>query len=188
MIIYLEGPDGSGKTTLANKIAKLCEEQEVQIVPNGETLISTHPNRPDRITKENLFASLDDMAKSNTVYILDRGPISDSIYRMFDNYEPVCKLEDIAKSFAQYLVNKQAIIIYTRSDKAEEAMLARGDDNPVALRRHKELTKAYDLIMGVLNMTLRNTIMRFDFSKPSDTEDILQYIETQIKLHKTKED
>ena len=28
MIIYLEGPDGSGKTTLADAIAKFCDSKD----------------------------------------------------------------------------------------------------------------------------------------------------------------
>lgn len=166
MIIYLEGPDGSGKSTLADKIVGLCKELNIECIRNAEATISTHPARPNRVTKKQLFEQLEFMANEPRLFILDRGPISDSIYRMFDNYDPVCKLEDYAKLFRKFIDSQQMLIIYTRTNNAEKAMLERGDDNPVSLKRHKELTKAYDMIMGCLNYSLNNVIWRYDYTLP----------------------
>lgn len=180
MIIYLEGPDGSGKTTLADKIKEICEELKIDYVRNAEQTISTHPNRPNRVTKEQLFEQLDFMAEENRVFILDRGPISDSIYRMFDDFDPVCKLEEYGKAFERYIKNDQMLIIYTRTPNAEQAMLERGDDNPVALRRHKELTKAYDVIMSALNMLLKGQVLRYNYAISNADEVTLGIVRNYI--------
>ena len=180
MIIYLEGPDGSGKTTLADKIKEICEELKIDYVRNAEQTISTHPNRPNRVTKEQLFEQLDFMAEENRVFILDRGPISDSIYRMFDDFDPVCKLEEYGKAFERYIKNNQMLIIYTRTPNAEQAMLERGDDNPVALRRHKELTKAYDVIMSALNMLLKGQVLRYNYAISNADEVTLGIVKNYI--------
>ena len=85
MIIYLEGPDGSGKSTLADKIAELCKQLNKKYDRNGEPKVSTHPTRPNRVNANEVFNILRSMAESDEIVILDRGPISDNLYRMFDN-------------------------------------------------------------------------------------------------------
>lgn len=89
-------------------------------------------------------------------------------------------MPDYIKLFKEFVDKNQMLIIYTRTMKAEEAMKARGDDNPVALNRHKELTKAYDLIMGLINMNLKNHCWRFDYTLPNATEEILKIVENFI--------
>lgn len=180
MIIYLEGPDGSGKTTLANAIAKFCDSKDFVYERDAEKRISTHPTRPDRVDKATLFDRLEEMLADGVVHILDRGPISDSIYRMFDDYKPVAKLEDYLKLFKQYRNN--IIIVYTRTEHAEEAMLARGDDNPVAIRHHKELTKAYDLLMGIIKYNLPTRCRKFDYTVENATKDVLTDLECMVEV------
>lgn len=180
MIIYLEGPDGSGKSTLADNIAELCETLHVPYNRFAEQEVSTNPTKPNRIDKATLFSRLQEMSTSQKVHILDRGPISDNIYRMFDNYEALGKLEDYLKLFKSF--NKNILIIYCRTNRAEEAMLARGDDNPVAIRKHKELTKAYDLIMGAILYTLPTNIIKYDFSVEEAIPNALKVVEQFINV------
>ena len=180
MIIYLEGPDGSGKSTLADRIAELCEEQHIPCDRFSEQQISTNPTKPYRVDKETLFSRLEAMSASEIIHILDRGPISDNIYRMFDNYEALGKLEDYVKLFKSF--NKNILIIYCRTNKAEEAMLTRGDDNPIAINKHKELTKAYDLVMGLIKYNLPNNIIKYDFTLPNEIEHILNIIKEKFNI------
>lgn len=184
MIIYLDGPDGSGKSTLANEIARICKEEGYSFDRFAERNIATNPRGNYRIDAEHLFDELKYMAKDNTIHILDRGPISDNLYRMFDNYEPVAKLEDYLKLFKEFNKNKQMILIYTRTDAAEKAMLERGDDNPIAINRHKELSKAYDLIMGVINFNLNGKMILFDYTLPNATDKLLNKVKETLKENK----
>lgn len=160
MIIYLEGPDGSGKSTLATQLSDYYENIGYNVERNGEHLIPTRPTDKNRITLKELEANMLLMANSDTIYFLDRGPISDAIYRMFDNYDPIGKLQDFIDIFKQ--INKDILLIYCRTDDAEKNMLKRGDDNPVAINKHKEITKAYDLIMGIVYSKGINMI-RYDY-------------------------
>lgn len=186
MIIYLEGPDGSGKSTLADNIAELCETLKVPYNRFAEQEISTNPTKPNRIDKVTLFSRLEAMSTSQKIHILDRGPISDNIYRMFDNYEALGKLEDYLKLFKSF--REKILIIYCRTAKAEEAMLARGDDNPVAIRKHKELTKAYDLIMSAILYTLPANVVKFDFTIENETTNTLKLVEHFINMQEWKND
>ena len=156
MIIYLEGPDGSGKTTLANHLYKALEEKRAAlnissqtiIDPVAETRVSTHPAKRDRVTEKELYHRLKMMATDGDIHIMDRGPISDIVYRIFDNFKSVTTINKLIDFIKKY--NKRIFIVYCRTKNAEEAMNARGDDNPVALERHKELSKVYDFAMSVV--------------------------------------
>lgn len=172
MIIYIEGVDGSGKTTLADKIAKMCKKEKFVYERYAERNISTKPDAVNRITFEELVEKFEFMANDKVLHILDRGPISDCIYRMFDDYEPVGKLQDYISLFDR--CKNKLMIVYARTKKAEEMMRKRGDDNPVAISHHKELSKAYDLVMGIVNTYLNNKIIPYDFSKRNATSYIVE--------------
>lgn len=171
MIVYIEGVDGSGKSTLADKIAKMCEKEKFIYNRYAERDIPTKPLALNRMKFEELVVKFNQMANDSVLHIMDRGPISDCIYRMFDNYEPVGKLEDYIAMFDGCKNN--LMIVYARTKKAEEMMRKRGDDNPIAMSRHKELSKAYDLIMGIVNTYLNKKIIPFDFSKRNATNFII---------------
>lgn len=161
MVVYLEGADGSGKSTLAKAIEQYYTEKGYKCVLDAESLINTHPKRPNRITGTELFIKLEQMCRSDLIYILDRGPISDLVYRVFDNYESVTNLESLI-NFLEPAINLGFLkLIYCKSSKAEEAMRERGDDNPTALNKYKELSKVYDLVMSAI--TVRSYIINYDF-------------------------
>ena len=140
MIIYLEGPDGSGKSTLANEIAKYLKDEGYEVDRFAERNVSTHPTRPYRLDKMHLLDELKYMERDNTVHILDRGPLSDVVYRVFDNYEPVATMTDYLNFFASHA----AIIIYCRTGNAEKAMNDRGDDKILVNKEKNEITFLYD--------------------------------------------
>lgn len=175
MIVYLEGPDGSGKSTLAKQI----ESEFENVVPNGESLISTHPTRPNRVNEYELYNRMSDMINSQKLYILDRGPISDCIYRIFDKYKPITTLS----SLLYFVINNldKMLIVYCKNEDAEENMLKRGDDNPVAISRHKELSKLYDLVMNIFSNT--SQFIEYNFSK----DNITKILDTITKMSKNLE-
>lgn len=166
MIIYLEGPDGSGKSTAATNIAKRLVGLGYQVDRFAERNISTHPTRPYRIDDFHLFDELEYMEKDDTIHILDRGPLSDIVYRVFDDYKPVANFTQYLSFFSHH----EAIIIYCKTDNAEQAMNERGDDNPVALQRHKELTKVYDIVMAAIATVSVTPGLVYDYTRNTTKE------------------
>ena len=175
MIIYLEGPDGSGKTTLVQNIwDQLVRKYYVTI--GAEEDIPTHPKRQNRISEGELFKKLKKMAKSNIVYVLDRGPLSDIIYRIFDEYKTVTTLSKMLDFLVRY--NNKILMVYCHTPDAEKYMLERGDDNPVALAKHKDITRAYNLVMSLIKDKCKYNFAEYDFTKRNSvktTMDLIDY-------------
>lgn len=145
MIIYLEGPDGSGKTSLANEIRDIARAMDYTVY-FSESSVSTRPTDKGRVDKDFLKRRMEFMFDSEALHILDRGPISDCIYRMFDEYEPVMEFPEFYKLLKCY--HNKLMLIYCNNKKAEEYMRKRGDDNPVALAKHHKICQAYDMVFS----------------------------------------
>lgn len=150
MIIYFEGADASGKSTLIKAIADRLKElqrvNKLDVHINAENIVPTRPGRPDRISPTELIKRWVAMATDiNTVYLMDRGPISDVIYRTFDQYHPVVNLMQF---YAIYIAYYRLItVIHCDSSGSEEALKARGDDNPIALKHHQQIRYLFKQIM-----------------------------------------
>lgn len=178
MIIYFEGPDGSGKSTLLTAIDNDLINKGYDVDPQANRFIPTHPKAEKRVSERELFRQLKRMAKDNsTVYLIDRGPISDIIYRVFDDYKPVTTPRRVVDFITSHMFN--TITIYCRTDLAEQKMLERGDENPIAIQRHKEITKLYDLFMnGVICPDIQ-----FDYSKKNSLRTVMKYVEKWVKIN-----
>lgn len=146
MIIYLEGADGSGKTTLAKQIVKYCKDRDITAV-QAEPLINTNPSRPNRVTSAELMDKLSIMYKCrDIVYVLDRGPISDCIYRLFDDYEPVIDYHYLRLSME--FMFKNTLLIYCRNNNMKKYVEERGDTNPIVKKYHDKIIRVYDMVIG----------------------------------------
>jgi len=171
MIIYLEGPDASGKSTLkaslTARLKTLSSIRNITVVPDGEKLIPTRPNNPNRIEAKALLKNISNMANDlNVVYICDRGPISDIIYRAFDDFNPVINLYEY---WLLWLGHNQLIVtIHCDTDLSILLLRARGDDNPIAITHHVRIRYLYQQIMPLF------TAFKFDLSTIKDDNDQLQ--------------
>ena len=171
MIVYFEGPDGSGKSTLLNAIANDLINKGYKVDAQANSFIPTHPKAEYRVSERQLYRALKKMANDkSTVYLVDRGPISDIVYRVFDDYTPVTTYYKFMDFMAHNYFN--ILPIYCRTDLAEKKMLERGDENPIAIKRHKEITKVYDIIMN--DTPLGD--LRFDYSKKSSLKKVLKAV------------
>lgn len=177
MIIYIEGVDGSGKTTLANKLTtrlnQLAPLKKIKVVPDGESMISTRPDLPGRLSKADLIITMDKMANStDTVYICDRGPISDIIYRMFDDEEPVLTLEAF---WTFWLVHTQSmVVVHCDTDNSNRLMLSRGENNPVSIQHHKTIRAIYNELMPFFGA------IKYDITDAPDNLDIINTILSRL--------
>lgn len=179
MLINLEGPDGSGKTTLSDAITAELIREDLPVIQtkDGECKVDTHPKSRYRNKPSELISAITDMAYSDNIFVLDRGPISDVVYRNFDDYESVITERQVYDLL--FLLKRQIIIVYCRTDIAEQKMLERGDDNLIAIEKHKEITKKYDDILSyIIN---RCQVLRFDYSKET-AEDFAKRLVEIIKI------
>ena len=147
MIVYIEGVDGSGKSTFAKAITKHLQEQGFDVVPKAEKFMVTHPWRLDRVNKDKLLFELNRCLNSGAIYIVDRGELSDIIYRVFDNekYSALMPLNEYYLHFREY--STEYIMVHCDSIRSEELMLARGEDNPISITEHQRLRYLFNMIM-----------------------------------------
>lgn len=149
MIIYFEGPDGAGKSTLIDAVDNELRnrENDFSVCKHAEQLMPTHPKDKNRMLGTHVISKLFECANDDdNIYLIDRGLISDWVYRLFDGYKPVCDIRTILNVLSEIVYNDKGIIVYCNSALAEQKMLERGDDNPIALQRHKEISHAFDLV------------------------------------------
>ena len=172
MIIYLEGVDGTGKSTLVRMLEdSLSQFGKVDAEANKR--IPTHPNRPGRVTQAKMFKELKAMARDNVIHIVDRGPISDVIYRVFDAHKSVTTIEKVQEFLQEF--NNRVLTIYCRNNVAKRNMLERGDDNPVAIEKHDELTKAFDIVMQLIFKNLHCNYGIYDYTDDRSINEIIGF-------------
>ena len=175
MIILFEGPDGSGKSTVIQKLAKdLYHMNKRVLILNTEDVAPTKPSAKNRVSKKELKTKFKTLAKDHKIWLIDRSPLSDCIYRVFDNEQPVLPFNELLDFVKDIYSN--CFMIYCRTDKAEEYMLARGETNPTSLNRHRELTKVYDLTFGVWQRMFPDASYKYDFTKKKSYTDMLNAI------------
>ena len=171
MIIYLEGVDGTGKSTLANYILETLDEVYYPSA-NIEPIESynTRPDSKNRMSKSKLLSTFKKWAKDNTVHILDRGPLSDIVYRLFDEHEPVLNINEWLDFCTEY--KDRITMIHCNTKSAEINMIKRGDDNEVSLKYHPIIYRAYNLVFDVIKKTGVN-VVEYDYDKKYSINELL---------------
>ena len=170
MIIYLEGVDGTGKSTLVRMLEDTLSRFG-KVDAEGNKRIPTHPNRPGRVTQAKLFKELKAMARDNVIHIVDRGPISDVIYRVFDTHKSVTTMEKVQDFLQEF--NNRVLVIYCRNNMAKRNMLERGDENPIAISKHDELSKAFDIVMELVFKNLACNCAIYDYTYSNSINEVL---------------
>ena len=147
----MEGADGSGKSNFAKAITNYLLERNLPVHANAEKDMVTHPWRPNRTTAADLLLKLQKRLITDEVYIVDRGELSDIIYRTFDfdKYKALMTLEDYYAHYQYY--SHRYLIVHCDSDRSEQLMLARGEDNPVSIQEHQKLRYLFNQIMPIFN-------------------------------------
>lgn len=150
MIILFEGVDGSGKTTLLKNIAELLLNRGIEYQIDDRLKVGTMPNSDLRLNIADLWPLMIQMASDKTIYLCDRGPLSDIIYRTFDKTgeEPVMDLSALETfiKLRKHLNHHGLAIVITDTNDSEKNMLKRGEDNPVAIEHHNSIRYLYQQI------------------------------------------
>jgi len=177
MIVYIEGVDGSGKSTFAKAITEFLQEKEFDVYPNAEELMVTHPWRVDRIAnKEQLSFKLRSCLTSDKIFIVDRGELSDIIYRTFDfdKHSALMTLDEFYKLYQMY--SHRYIIVHCDTNQSEQLMLNRGEDNHVSITEHQKLRYLFNQIMPLFNAR------KYDAAESMKNPDYLPTILADIRI------
>lgn len=158
MIIFVEGPDGSGKSTLINQLsdryitARVSKMAENNLVWNKLTVLGQQLG-------------------GDQFLVMDRSPLTEYIYRS----------EDRTKSkFIFYEVMKwlrRGKFIYCNNDHAYVNAISRGEDNITSKTRHDKLKQFYDAFVPTL-IADGIKVMYYDWQKDS-IDDVIRFIEEE---------
>lgn len=151
MLIIVEGPDGSGKTTLINK---LCERGY------GKKIFGIHKDAPNQtMLWYNLITSCTE--DKGNLYIIDRCYLSDWAYRIsMGDGEPYMSLTNIAD-----LLSIQGVIyIFCENKNAYELAKLRGEDYVQTNEQHIKICNSYDFIYDTISKFCKEcTCLKYDF-------------------------
>ena len=181
MIVYIEGVDGTGKTTFAKALYEKLKKEKIfkKVEPDGEALIPTKPKDPKRLKPQELHIKFVEMAEDlNTLYICDRGPLSDIIYRTFDNYTPVVDLITLSTMIA--MSGPKVFLVHCDTADSFTNMMTRGETNPTSINFHKALKKLYRQIIPTFRVL---PAVEYDMAK-HDLDGVITILLERLKLAK----
>lgn len=158
MIVYFEGVDGSGKSTI---IKKLQEEFGYDVVTPSQSMY----NKFQEYVAWEHFAS----DYENKIILCDRSFISEFVYRLVDNQATFLTLELLAK-----LLTNCKIVHCTSSTAFTDAQ-ERGEDNIVTFEQHKRIEQLYFDTMSIINKFTKIPILSFDWHN-QNILDVIKFI------------
>lgn len=159
-LVIVEGPDGSGKSTL---IHKLVDEGMIQIVS------------PSRESETIFFDYLDLQIFARTeefTAVIDRSIFTEMIYRYLDKKEPsTFDMLQMLTMFEKYNVK----IVYCTNKDCFIKSIERGEDNITTLEQSKKVQELYSYLMYLLENFTDIDVIEYDYEKDT-VYDILKKI------------
>ncbi len=171
IIIFVEGSDGIGKSTLAKKLSNKLHIPLLKM-PKAKTAFNTNSIEEVAYVFNQVLLQL-----KNTSYIVDRGPISSLVYSKY--YKRNSKLEYI------YSIIKKLnpLVIYLTSSDIKTMFNRKKNDIIINTSSRIALHKLY---MKFFNSTLIHTyakVLQID-TKNKTAHKVLLEILQYLKLHK----
>lgn len=158
MLIFVEGPDGSGKTTLCKELIKAGAADVLITVPRGTK-------------NQNEFYSR--LRHCEHKIVFDRCFISDIAYRLWDNG----KTDDMNLEDMLYVLNNyNSRIIFCDTDTAFDDAQSRGESFITNRKNHDIISNNYKTLQMLLRKFTKVPIMVYD-RKFSDVSDVIKFIE-----------
>lgn len=157
MIVMIEGNEGTGKTTLINSLMLKLTASTV---------------KTSRGFKD-LYGLYETMAKSNSLYILDRGFVTDLVYRGIDNQKGDFTLYQIGKLCGDY--TSKIKIIYCYHDNAFKNAMERGETNITVESVHTLLTSEFRRFENMIECFTDLETMDYNYEYQS-VDDVIKFI------------
>ena len=155
MLVIIEGADGTGKTTL---VEKLRSEGYVSIcIPKNTSCIY------------GVYMQLIYNSKS-TDFVIDRSFITDIVYRLVLDGQPSFNLNEIV-----CLLSGDMKIIYCTNDNSFNYAKERGENLICKRETHDKICKVYEYVMKFISIFADKKILKYDFEK-TNFEDVLRFI------------
>lgn len=146
MLVFVEGVDGSGKTKLVSKL----ELAGFKVFDAIDRDIPYQYYEWQRL--------IDQSSLINKVCLVDRSPISELVYRLFDNKEVNISLKSITN-----LLEENVKIIYCKQPASFDDALKRGEDNIVNRELHSNIEIVYDVIMSMIDKFTDCKILKYNW-------------------------
>lgn len=158
MLVIVEGPDGSGKSTL---IKQLCEKY------NFEELKGIPREYPDQASFWAKLMQSCTCCKSRT-YIVDRCFISELVYRCVkQDLYPNIELNRVCELLWTY----RPIYVFCMTKNSYKYATERGEDY-VDEKEHARIVEYYDMLYHLFDKFTHTRMVKYDFTK--DTVDSLR--------------
>ena len=155
MLVIIEGADGTGKTTL---VEKLLSEGYVSVcIPKNTFCIYN-------VYKQLIYNS------TATNFVIDRSFITDVVYRLVLGGQPNFNLYEIS-----CLLSENMKIIYCANDNSFNYAKERGENLICKRETHDKICKVYEYVMKFISIFADKKILKYDFEK-TNFEDVLRFI------------
>ena len=153
MLVFVEGPDGTGKTTLINNI---CSAKNVKHI------FGIHKDAPRQYLLWKCL--IETCVESDEIFIVDRCFISDWAYRVaVKDGKPYMSFSEMCTLLQ--LDTKNVVYVFCNNDNAYINAVERGEDYICDECVHDRLTGCYDFIADTLKNYCGCKVLRFDFAK-----------------------
>ena len=152
MLIFIEGPDGSGKSTLVKALSKTYST-------------ATICKKTDNIAFWNAIYNISDRA----TLIFDRSPITELVYRACDNGPASYGLNEVT-----YWL-RHSKIVFCNTPTAYDDAMSRGETNITNQWDHISLTNAYKLFITMLKKA-GYQVMDYNWQEQT-LDDVIKFIE-----------
>jgi len=171
MIIILEGPDGSGKTTLGHTLSK-----ELGIYYDGSKILQTNQQYINHVDHQ------EDLANSNKVTLVDRCPwISELVYSPIRRHAIRINLAKI-----QYYWSLPQIVIYcsptgiTKLDVSREYKEHKNQDLMASvLKNHEKIINQYEKLFDT-NKSTFSGFYQYNWKIPGEYDKLVKYLKDRI--------
>ena len=157
MILMVEGNEGTGKTTLINSLIRR----------SSSCLVKTGRRFKD------LYNLYDMMSKSNSLYLLDRGFITDLVYRGLDREKGDLTLYQIGKLCGD---NQSRIkIVFCYHDNSFKNSIERGEDNITVEQVHNLINAEYRKYENLIKCFTNIETMNYNYEYQS-VDDVIKFM------------